>query len=91
MKNLGMIVVKAMATIGILLATIIGVIIGGIIDFSYELICIIRYWFVRGVYEIMVRLNADKCQVKMWNDGLGDAAIEDSRKITKLFKLRIDD
>lgn len=91
MKNLGVIIVKTVAIVGILLATIIGVIIGGIIDFSYELICIIRYWFMRGLYEIMVRLDADECWLNMWNDNFDSMSKDDAGKILKMLKLRIKD
>ena len=91
MKKLGVIVVKVVSVVGIILATIVGVIIGGVIDFSYELICIIRYWSMRGLYEIMVRLDGDECLIDMWNDTLDGMSKDDAKKILEMLKLRIED
>lgn len=91
MKKLIGMVWRTFVIVGILLATIVAVIIASIIDWTYELICIIRYWVIRGAYEIMVRIDPDDCSVNWWDSNVQAMAKEDAKKALKIYKLKIDD
>lgn len=91
MKKLIGMVWRTFVIVGILLATIVAVIIASIIDWTYELIYIIRYWVVRGCYEIMVRCNPDDYLSNVWDRNVQAMAKDDAKKALKLFKLKIED
>lgn len=72
-------------------ATMIGMTLGAIIDVAYELIRIIRYWFIRGQSAIMRKCVQKGADETMWNDIVRGIIKDDANNMKKISNLIIDD